>query len=218
MRIKKIALLLSLTVIASLALQSCRETETYAELKKKERIAIKEFIEGNDIVKNIKVINEAEFEAQGKTTKSTDAGNSENEFVLFSANGVYMQIVNKGSGNIIAPGETKTVLCRYFEYDIMNGDTISSNIYYASIVDKMIVSLNKSGKYSATFTEGTMQSSYGSSYVPQGWLIPFQYVNLGRDTDNLAKVRLIIPHSYGTSDASTTVYPTFCEITFESGR
>ncbi|MBR6285724.1 MAG: DUF4827 domain-containing protein [Bacteroidaceae bacterium] len=201
-----------------LAMTSCRDNETYADLKKKERKAINAFIEKNSLVPNIEVISESEFNAQDSLTKSVEAGDATNQFVLFSATGVYMQIVSKGDGAKLKDGETKTVLCRYTEHDILDGDTLSTNIYYPNIVDKMIVK-NTSGSYSATFTEGNMYATYNkSSYVPQGWLVPFSYINLGRNTANLARVRLIVPHSYGTATASSSVYPCFYEITFEAGR
>ena len=55
-------------------------------MKEEEREAIKRFIEKEDI----KVISFEQFQEQDSTTNVKD-----NEFVLFSDNGVYMQIVEK---------------------------------------------------------------------------------------------------------------------------
>lgn len=206
-----------LLLVVAFLLGSCRDNETYAEMKKKEKNAISAFLEGNKIVQNIEVISESQFYAQDSITKSMDAGDSKNQFVLFSSTGIYMQIVNRGVGNKLANGETKTILCRYMEYDILDADTLSSNIYFPSIVDKMIVK-NTSGSFSGTFTEGYMYSTYSSSYVPQAWLVPFTFVNLGRNTASLAKVRLIVPHTYGTANANSSVYPCYYEISFQAGR
>ena len=54
-----------------LALQSCNNGKTYAEMKEEEADAINKYILENDI----KVISEADFAAQDSTTK-------ENEYVL----------------------------------------------------------------------------------------------------------------------------------------
>ena len=48
--------------------------------------------------------------------------------------------------------------------------------------------------------------------------MPLNYVNVGRpekEDDEVAKVRLIVPHSQGTADASSSVYPCYYEITYE---
>ena len=66
-----------------------------------------------------------------------------------------------------------------------------------------------------------MSSVYGSTAVPSGWLVPFTYINVGRQTsenDEIAKVKLIVPHSQGQSNASSNVYPCFYVITYERGR
>ena len=66
-----------------------------------------------------------------------------------------------------------------------------------------------------------MKSYYNTTNVPAGWLEPLHYVNLGRYTgekDQIAKVRVVVPHSSGTTRASSKVYPCFYEITYEQGR
>ena len=63
-----------------------------------------------------------------------------------------------------------------------------------------------------------MSYTHSSTSVPAGWLVPLTYVNIGRpveDDDEIAKVRLIVPHSQGTVDASSSVFPCYYEITYE---
>ena len=62
-----------------------------------------------------------------------------------------------------------------------------------------------------------MKDSYGES-VPSGWLVPFNYINVGRPRtadDEISKVKLIVPHTQGHTIASSYVYPYYYEITFE---
>ena len=92
----------------------------------------------------------------------------------------------------------------------------------AAVVDKMDVT-NTSGTFTASFVAGesVMASDYGSTAVPAGWLTPLSYINVGRVTsedDELAKVRLIVPHTQGQQYASSSVYPCYYEITYERGR
>ena len=69
--------------------------------------------------------------------------------------------------------------------------------------------------------DSSVVENYGSS-VPEGWIVPFNYVNIGRlkkADDELAHVRLIVPHSQGTtSNAKSNVKPYFYDITFQRGR
>ena len=188
------------------ALQACDDTETYADMKEKEREYINAYIKSE----GIKVISLEQFYAQDSTTDV-----SENEYVLFKDNGVYMQIVRKGEGQPIANGERTEVIARYYEYNIKEGDTLTGNRFDASNPDVLTIE-NKSGNYSGSFTSGYMCSAYGST-VPSGWLVPMPYINIDRKQP-VAKVRLIVPHSEGQSTAASYVYPCFYEITFQKGR
>lgn len=205
---KKISILLASVFLLGLAFQSCNNGKTYAEMKEEEREAIKRFIEKEEI----NVISFDQFEEQDSTTNV-----DENQFVLFSESGVYMQIVNKGNGELMKDGRHE-ILARYIEKQITEGgtvDTLSGNIY-SPYPDGMKVT--KSGKtYSATFTYGEM-TNWGTSYVPSGWLIPFNYIKVGRVSSGRSKVRLIVPHSEGQSDASAQVYPCYYEITYQLAR
>ena len=208
--------LLICIVLAALAFAACSTTETYADMKKKERSAINRYITNQ----NIKVIKESQFEQQGCTTDT-----SKNEFVLFESTGVYMQIRSKGTGEKLKDGETADVTCRFNEYNLLEGDSALqlTNIYqYAWCNDKMTVK-NTSGTFSGVFSKKfcMMYTSYNSQAVPSGWLVPLAYVNLGRYDSadaELAKVKLIVPHSQGQSAAAQSVYPCMYEITYERCR
>ena len=84
---KKLGILWMMFLGLGFYLQSCNNGKTYAEMKEEEREAIKRFIEVNDI----KVINENQFASQDSTTNL-----AENEYVLFSESGVYMQVIERG--------------------------------------------------------------------------------------------------------------------------
>ena len=80
---------------------------------------------------------------------------------------------------------------------------------------------NTSGRMSCRFTPGLMDTLYGTSTVPSGWLIPLPFINLGRqDTPEggTALVRLIVPAAQGQSDAGYNIYPCFYEISYQRGR
>lgn len=206
-----------LCVVCVASFMACNDTETYAEQKEKERSAINKYIADSAV----NVISEAKFFAQDSTTDV-----SKNEFVLFESSGVYMQIIRKGCGEKLKDGETATVLCRFTERNLKKGaDSIqltNENLTYSSIPEKMSVK-NTSGTFSASFEKGAsiMYYAYGSTSVPSGWLTPLTYINLGRlvnDGDEIAKVRLIVPHTQGQAYASQNVYPCLYDITYERGR
>ena len=208
-------------VAGLVVLAACNDTETYAEQKEKEVSAINKFIADSAV----NVISETVFAAQGNTTDV-----SKNQFVLFEASGVYMQIVRQGCGEKIKNGETATVLCRFMERNLLLGaDSITLTnqvLEYAAVVDKMSVT-NTSGTFQGSFdvTSSLMYAVYGraqnNTAVPSGWLVPFTYVNVGRpvkETDATAKVRLIVPHKQGHLSATRGVYPCLYDLTFERGR
>ena len=196
---------------AILIVTACHDTETYADQKDRERTAISKFI----AERGIRVISESEF----KRDTLTDV--SRNEFVLFENTGVYMQIVRKGCGEKVKPGETVNVLCRFDERNLLV-DSLglsNNNISYASLPDKFAVT-NTLGTFTASFLSGVMMSAYGTTSVPAGWLIPLSYINVGRVTkegEEIARVNIIVPHSQGTSYALSKVIPYYYEITYERG-
>ena len=132
-----------------------------------------------------------------------------------------MQIVRKGCGEKVKPGETVNVLCRFDERNLLV-DSLglsNNNISYASLPDKFAVT-NTLGTFTASFLSGVMMSAYGTTSVPAGWLIPLSYINVGRVTkegEEIARVNIIVPHSQGTSYALSKVIPYYYEITYERG-
>lgn len=189
--------------------QACDDTETYAEMKEKEREAIEAYIKSE----GIKVISYEQFCAQDSTTDV-----EKNEYVLFKDKGVYMQIVRKGEGEPLANGERAEINVRYYEVNIKEMDTLTGN-WYSSGTDPDVMTIeNKNGSYTGSFTSGWMSSVYGSP-VPSGWMIPLPYIRMKYDQgEGIPLVRLIVPHSEGQSTASSYVYPCLYHITYQKAR
>lgn len=204
-----------LACAALFTLMSCDDTESYADQKKKERSAIRSYI----AKENIKVITEKEFHAQDSTTDV-----SKNEYVLFETTGVYMQIIREGCGEKLKDGETATVICRFKEWNLLTDSLqLANNIENSSLNFPDLMSVkNTSGTFKASFIQGSsvMYSIYGSGSVPAGWLAPLSYIKIGRPAkpgEEIAKVKLIVPHTQGHQYASSSVYPCLYEITYQRG-
>lgn len=197
-------LLLLLLPLLAMMFVACDDEVSYTEMKDRETDAIKAFIRSE----GINVISFDEFIKDS----ITDVAN--NEYVCIDD--VYMQIVRNPKGEEGArqmyEGEKLNMMARFFEYNISDGDTICGNIFDSDNPDHLRVELSH-GSYSATFTNGYMQEFYGSA-VPTGWLTPMPYLYLTRKSSQYAKVNLIVPHTKGTSNASSYVYPCFYQITF----
>jgi hypothetical protein len=213
-----IALLMAVVVFAG-----CEKYETYSDMKKKEQDAIQRFISEE----GIQVIDQTTFEAQGNKTDL-----AKNQFVKFTRNGVYMQIIREGCGTKLEEDKTVNVLCRFMEKNIKTGEVVVRNDVHASMssigtgidvsqyLDKMSV-LRVGTTITASFISGMMFRYHGSASVPGGWLVPLNYVKIGRpenDGEETAKVRLIVPHSQGTADASSSVIPCYYELTYQRER
>ena len=211
-----------LFVFGLIGLSSCNDYETYADMKEIEQNAISDFIARE----SINVIDEATFKNQGETTDT-----ARNEFVYMSRTGVYMQIVRKGCGSPLEDKKSASILCRFMEKNLLTDSVLIRNdqknsLYISSLgqyidtsqyVDKMYVTRNGT-TITAMFESGMMQNYHSSTSVPGGWLVPLNYINVGRpekESDEIAKVRLIVPHSQGTADASSSVYPCYYEISYE---
>lgn len=209
---------------------ACEDEDTYAEMRKTEGAQISNFLnygtkvvdkETGDITLEvkapIKVISETEFYANDTTTNVAD-----NEYVLLSGSGVYMQILREGIGERLQDGESATVICRHLEFNIAGDSIQSSNLESAATEiypDRMTVQKNY-GTITASFSSGLMSNLYGSS-VPSGWILPLQFIKLGRQSSpdgEVAKVRIIVPSTEGQKDAMNGVYPCFYEITYTKGR
>ena len=202
-------------IVSLLVFTSCDKTETYAEQLERETESIHKFI----IKKGINVISEDQFARQDNMTDT-----AKNQYVLFQNSGVYMQIVEKGTGEFIKKGETTTVLCRFTEHNILRDTLQLSNqfLIFSTKVDKMSVT-NTSGTYTASFdpSSSVMSDVYQSTSVPSGWLIPLSYIKIGRlekASSKLSHVRLIVPSQQGQFNASKSVYPCYYDLTFQRGR
>ena len=210
-----------LTLLMAVLLTSCEDYETYGDMKAQERDAIDRYI----TQQNIRVISESQFKAQGETTNLND-----NEYVRLERSGVYMQIVRKGCGSQLEDNKLVNILCRFREYNIKADTMLIFNDHQAAMYDKSLgttidvsqfvdkMSVTRSGTtFTASFVTGMMMRYHGSTSVPAGWLVPLNFVNIGRPesaNDEIAKVRLIVPHSQGTADATSSVYPCYYEITY----
>lgn len=203
---KAMMLLLSFGLLLSM-FTSCNDYETYGDKKEKERKAIRKLISDSAFV----VISEQQFHDQGNTTNV-----GRREFVYLNNSGVYMQIVHKGCGKPMQDGETSDLLVRFFERCLL--DTLYAyNTTNPYDVDIMNVS-RQGNTFTASFTSGAWVNTYGSETVPAGLLVPMSYINVGRprsEDDDIAKVRLIVPHTQGHSLASSYVYPYYYEISFQ---
>jgi hypothetical protein len=185
---------------------SCSNYETYADQKEKERNAISDFI----AYRGIRTISQETFEANGNKTDV-----SANEYVYMNNSGVYMQIVDKGTGNELKDKATTELYIRFMEQSIFDTTKVMTN--YSSPYDPDVMSVTRSGiNLTASFTYGAMMSTYGAS-VPSGWLVPLNYIKVGSPTadEDIAMVRLIVPHTQGHSVANGNVYPYFYEISFQ---
>ncbi len=232
-RMKKVRLFMAATFLTALVFQGCDNGKTYAEMRDDEIDAINAWITTHDY----DVINESTFYAQDTMTH-------ENQFVLFDESGIYMNIVEKGKGTEVLPDGSYSILSRYFEIAMQNrddlfnlGDTLTGNMnlynYPLMIVNSswslpmyMLhpeeYKVTISGEsYSASFTQSyIMNSVYQTTSVPSGWLLPLRYVKPARtaSSTDVARVRLIVPHGEGTSNASSYVYPCYYEITYNLGK
>ncbi len=219
-------------MVAVAGFVSCSDDQTYAQQKDKERKAVDAFLKrdvtivgpSGDTICNvgvIKVITEQEFQAQDSTTNLEN-----NEYVLFANNGIYMQIIRKGVGGKIAKGETRQIACRFVEFNIL-GDSLQlrNDVSYWHPNPDILAVTNTSGTFSGRFVTGTqagaMYQTYGEEKVLEGWMAPLPYIRIGRQSTaegEIAKVRLIVPHTAGQSNAATNVYPCFYEILYQECR
>lgn len=207
---KKLTLMFLALMTCFIGFQACSDTKTYAEMLEEEEDAIADFINKHGIV----VIDQSDFHARDSVT-------AENEYVHL-ASGVYMNIKSKckGWGDAKTDAERRAlfnaadtiknndeVLVRFYEYSIIDQDTTYSNQSIAYFVDAFRYT-KTSSSIAATFTDG-YYSSYTSTAVPAGWLVPFEYIRNG------AEVKLIVPSKMGSTSAMSAVYPYFYELKFQ---
>lgn len=217
---KKIVFLFLSLLTAGCLFQACNKTKTYAELLEDEKKAVERFISDSAI----HVISLDDFRRNDSVTKSKAKGDDYDEFVAFPSEGVYMQIIDRGNdGKEGYTAEEKeadkfkdgnSINVRYVELKIDNRELRASNVplegrmnvrYYAF---PLVFRYVKSETYAAgTFTEmDYMWSLYGTTAVPQGWLVALPYLR------NNAHVRLIVPSKMGHNKAQQAVTPFFYDL------
>ena len=228
-----------MAIAALFSFAACNDTETYKDLRDRELDSISSFLRHE----NVKVISEEEFKSRWEKKQKdnsvvlTDTSKNNNEYVLFNSNGIYMQVLDMGCGDYIQKGETTDVLVRFYEYNLGLKAAIcneslqltNNTVVYSYMLDKMSVT-NNSGTFTGSFdtSNSLMAATYNSSTyygtsgtVPSGWLIPFSWVKIGRpktDSEHVARVRILVPHSYGTTAASGSVYACLYDMTLQRGR
>lgn len=229
-----------IAVAALMSFAACDNNETYADQRNRELDSISAFLRNE----NIKVITEAEFKRrfnlrkEGEDIMLTDTAADNNEYVLFQSNGIYMQVINDGCGNYIEKKQTRSVITRFTEYNLSlrakicdDAVSLTNDVpLYAPYTDQISVN-NTSGTFSGSFEDVTKSlmaktyntNSYGSvsATVPSGWLTPFSWIKVGRlvhEDDELAHVRVLVPHTYGTTAASASVYACLYDLRFQAAN
>jgi hypothetical protein len=199
-----------LTLLIVTVFVSCNKYETYGEKKERERNAIAEYIRSWDI----KVITESEFAQNGNKTDV-----EKNEYVYLTKSGIYLQIIREGCGSMLEEKKLVGILCRFEEFNILEDTVQLSNMLTSrtNYLDKMNVTRTGT-TFTGSFERGVMMSAYGSASVPNAFMIPLSYIKIGRPQeidDETAKVKMIVPHTQGQSDAQQKVYPCVYTITME---
>ena len=221
---KLLFLFLSLLTAGSL-FQACDNSKTYAEMLEDEKNAVERFIKDSAI----HVISVEDFERNDTVTKAKANGDAYDEFVFFSSEGVYMQIIDRGDydendKNAYKFEDRNTICTRYKEINVDTRELAAFNIPVEEYMDAgylwadpaVFVYVKKE-----TFSAGTFiamsateypggyvwASLYASTAVPQGWLLSLPYLR-----DN-AHVRLIVPSKMGHQSAQQYVTPFFYDIT-----
>ncbi|MBQ0073208.1 MAG: DUF4827 domain-containing protein [Prevotella sp.] len=225
---KKIIYTLLCVISAATVMVSCQQEETYAEQRERANECMSSFLTGNSKVakqffpQGIEVIDEAKFNEQGGKTLAPPQS-EKYQFLLHATTGVYMHIVNNGNGDKLHSGESTNILCRFAEYNV-NGDSLyMSNKHLASTAstpDVMAVT-NTSGTFTASFLSGVMPSVNQNTEVPNGWLVPLTFIQLGRyesHDETTAHVYLLVPHTQGHTAAKTNVYGCFYDLEYERGN
>lgn len=219
---------------------ACNDSETYADQRNRELDSISAFLRNEQIT----VISEKQFQERFKAGVTlTDtvpmSKGGKNEYVLFESNGIYMQVLEQGCGSYIKEDQSEEVLVRFDEYNLSSRAKICDESLscsnkvpaYSYYVDKVKVT-NNSGTFTGLFVEPAKsvfaimynQNSYSNSIsgtVPSGWLVPFSWVKIGRgngEGEKIAHVRLLVPHTYGSTQASANVYAALYDMTLQKGR
>ena len=173
-----------LILCAALVAISCSKTKSYTDMLKDEKKAIERLIDAND------------FEILDDFPK--DSIFKENQFVKLE-NGVYLNIIDKGSSERAVQYKTK-MLYRCKLHYILEVDTLVYENYGP----------HSNGTYPIPFTYGDYSNSnpYDPSYqwVSEGLQTPLQYVG------DRARVKLIVPFKRGTYYDQSKGVPVYYEI------
>lgn len=173
-----------LILCAALVAISCSKTKSYTDMLKDEKKAIERLIDAND------------FEILDDFPK--DSIFKENQFVKLE-NGVYLNIIDKGSSERAVQYKTKMLYRCKLRY-ILDTDTLVFENYGP----------HSNGTYPIPFTYGDYSKSnpYDASYqrVSEGLQTPLQYVG------DRAKVKLIVPFKRGTYYDQSKGQPVYYEI------
>lgn len=177
----------------SLQLVSCDDGMTYAERMEQERDIIDAFL--------------ADSGFYYVESFPTDSFMDRKEFMLFP-DGMYMQVEDFGSGREFRSGDMVTV--RFTEVNLSNQLTVSNiAASHPDVFRYQVSGSTKTGIFvSDELGDAFMVSLYSSTAVPSGWLLPLDYVRSG------SRVRLIVPHKLGQTDATYYVYPCYYEIDY----
>ena len=208
---KLVFLFLSLLAFGSF-FQACDNSKTYAEMLEDEKNAVNNFIKDSAF----HIISLDEFE-KDTITKAKANGDAYDEFVAFS-NGVYMQIINRGSKIETDTFANNNEICvRYLEKDVATGTITSLNIFLPEYSNNPQIyaypavfryTVSGSSAY-ATFIELDYAWNYayqGATDVPSGWLLAMPYIR------NDAYVRFIIPSKMGHTTSQNQVVPFYYEL------
>lgn len=204
---KKLVFLFLSLLIAGSIFQACDDSKTYAEMLEDEKNAVNQFIKDSAI----NVISLEEFERNDSTTNL-----ARNEYVAFS-NGVYMQVVSRGSEIKTDTFANNNEVCvRYLEENMMERTLASFNVFLPEYADAPQLYANPavfryvvSGTSSyGTFvqTDYVWANTYSGADVPAGWLLALPYVRNG------AHVKLIVPSKMGHSTSQQYVIPYFYDL------
>ncbi len=195
---KKLTLFFLAVMALCMGFQACDDTMTYAEMKEREDDAIGAFLRDSNIV----VISQSEFYAQDSVTDV-----SRNEFVQL-ASGVYMQIVDRGiEGDTVKNNDE--IIVRFTEYNILDNYLTYSNLEVSYMVDSFRYTESSSSIAGIFMPDSYYYSYFGSTAVPAGWLVPWDYIYSG------AHVKLIIPSDMGSSTAMSAVVPYYYDIRYQ---
>lgn len=182
-------------VAAALAVQlvSCDDGMAYAERMEQEREIIDAFM--------------ADSGFYYVESFPTDSFRDSKEFMLFP-DGMYMRVEDFGSGRAFKSGDMVTV--RFTEVNLSNQLTVSNiAASHPDVFRYQVSGSTQTGIFvSDEMGDPFMVSLYSSTAVPSGWLLPLEYVRSG------SRVRLIVPHKLGQSDATYYVYPCYYEIDY----